>query len=85
MEDIPPLSQMTCLKLPADLMEISAGAFQRGAFDCVLIPDGCTTIGAGAFKNCANLLYVRIPRSATSIAADAFEGCGDVVLDYMTQ
>ncbi len=41
----------------------------------VVIPDGVTSIGYGAFRNCSSLTSVTIPDSATSIGRSAFEGC----------
>ena len=45
-----------------------------------LIPEGCTSIGAKAFKDCANLTQIRIPASVTSIDTTAFEGCEKVLV-----
>ena len=39
----------------------------------VIIPDGCQSIGAGAFRNCEDMSLAIIPASVTSIADDAFE------------
>ena len=39
------------------------------------VPDGVTSIGDGAFKNCNNLKSVTIPNSVTSIGDNAFEYC----------
>ena len=80
-EDIPALNSMNCMKLPAMLKTIEAEAFAGGAFECVIVPDGCTGIGAKAFAGCTNLIYVRIPASVTSIAPDAFDGCDGVIID----
>ena len=41
----------------------------------VTIPDGITTIGLGAFRNCAGLTSVTIPNSVTAIGINAFSGC----------
>ena len=73
------------LALPADLQIIEKEAFAGAAFEAVIIPDGCTSIGSRAFANCPNLVYVRIPASVTSIADDAFEGCGQVVIDRIKE
>lgn len=61
--------------LPADLKTIGARAFRGISAQRLVIPSGCTTIGAQAFANCSNLVEVRIPASVTSIANDAFSGC----------
>ena len=44
------------------------------------IPEGCTSIGANAFKDCANLTQIRIPASVTSIDTTAFESCAKVLV-----
>ncbi|MDY5928439.1 MAG: leucine-rich repeat domain-containing protein [Candidatus Onthovivens sp.] len=41
----------------------------------VVIPKSVTTLGAGAFYNCNNLIDVNIPDSITSIGHYAFNGC----------
>ena len=66
--------------LPADVRTIEANAFEGVAMTIAEIPDGCTSIGAKAFKNCANLRQIRIPASVTSIDTTAFEGCAEVVV-----
>ena len=43
--------------------------------DSFAIPDGVTTIGDFAFKNCDNLTSVIIPDSVTTIGSEAFEFC----------
>lgn len=68
------LSKLKTLKLPANLTRIEANSFEGGAFEAVIIPDGCTSIGAGAFKNCKNLIYVSYP-GGIRIEDGAFEGC----------
>ena len=66
--------------LSADLTVIEAEAFQGAQFTDCYLPDGVTDIGAAAFRNCAELVYVRIPATVTTIAADAFEGCTKLVI-----
>lgn len=39
------------------------------------IPNGITTIGEGAFKNCSGLTSINIPNSITTIEKSAFSGC----------
>lgn len=40
-----------------------------------IIPNGVTTIGNSAFKNCDGLTTITIPNSVTSIGEGAFENC----------
>jgi hypothetical protein len=44
----------------------------------VVIPEGVTSIGIGAFYLCRNLTSVTIPDSVTSIGRRAFEGCSSL-------
>jgi hypothetical protein len=59
------------------LTSIEEEAFRHGAFQYVIIPPTCTSIGSDAFADCTALLYILIPASVTAIAEDAFEGCRD--------
>ena len=63
--------------LPADLAQIEANAFEGDAMTVVYVPDTCTAIGAGAFKNCTGLKQIRLPKDC-AIDASAFSGCGEV-------
>ena len=65
---------------PPELRVIEAEAFAGGTFACVVLPDGCKAIGAGAFKNCAQLRFIEIPASVTSIDGSAFAGCSDSLI-----
>lgn len=42
------------------------------------IPDGVTTIGEGAFRNCTSLTSVTIPGGVTTIAGSAFYNCNSL-------
>ena len=64
--------------LPASTISVGESAFEGLPMTIAEIPDGCTSIGAKAFKDCANLTQIRIPASVTSIDATAFEGCANV-------
>ena len=76
-QSVPVVEVSEIIALPAELKTIEAEAFAGGTFVCVVLPDGCKAIGAGAFKDCAQLRFVEIPASVTTIAAIAFEGCSD--------
>ncbi len=79
---LPAREDLDILELPANLTAIDTEAFAGAACQCVVVPDGCVSIGPRAFANCPNLVYVRIPASVQTVAEDAFEGCGDVWIDH---
>lgn len=51
---------------------------EKAAINRVVIEDGVTSIGNGAFCNATNLKSVIIPDSVTSIGNGAFSGCTDL-------
>ncbi len=63
--------------LPGAIRTIEANAFEGGAMRIVYVPDTCTAIGAGAFKDCAKLTQIRLPKNC-AIGDGAFTGCGKV-------
>ena len=63
--------------LPGSIATIEANAFEGAAMKIVYIPDTCTAIGAGAFKDCSKLNQIRIPEGC-EIGEGAFEGCDEV-------
>ena len=40
----------------------------------IVIPDGCTAIRTGAFKDCTSLTQIRIPATVTVIEENVFDG-----------
>ena len=66
--------------LPENIGTIGDNAFEGIAARVVEIPEGCGSIGAGAFRNCRNLTQIRIPESIDEIADTAFDGCGMVYI-----
>ena len=69
---IPPLRDMTVLKLPDSLKVIQENAFENTDCQAVIIPEGCVSIEEYAFKGCHNLLYVFIPATVENISENAF-------------
>ena len=51
----------------------------RNDIIAVVIEDGITTIGNGAFENCSNLTNVTIPESVISMGDFAFSLCGRLI------
>ena len=70
-------SEIKVMKLPAGLKSIQQEAFRGSAAESIVLPDGCTEIGAKAFAACTGLRRVEIPASVAVIAEDAFEGCSN--------
>ncbi|MBQ3082180.1 MAG: leucine-rich repeat protein, partial [Clostridia bacterium] len=52
--------------------------YMRGVKN-VIIPEGVTSIGSSAFRDCSNLTSITIPNSVTSIGDYAFSGCSSLV------
>ena len=65
--------------LPAQLIRVEDSAFEGLAVKSVYIPDGCTSIGTYAFRDCKDLIRIRIPAGCT-VGADAFDGCEKVYI-----
>lgn len=50
-----------------------------GQGETVIIPDGVTKIGQGAFRNCRNLTNITIPDSVREIDHNAFRDCSSLI------
>lgn len=66
--------------LPAELLEIGAEAFDGNSIAALRVPDGCGSIGEGAFANQEKLVYALIPESVTHIGKGAFANCPRLML-----
>ncbi len=55
-----------------NLKSIGVYAFQNTHLETIDIPDSCTTISEGAFKNCKYLQNVELPKNVTAIGNNAF-------------
>jgi len=60
------------------LMDIQNGVLvaYRGNATAIVVPEGVTAIGAGAFKGMSQITSVTLPASLTSIGSEAFAGTG---------
>ena len=67
---------VTDLVIPDGTTEIKDYAFTNGNFKSVTIPGNVTSIGVGAFEDCANLTSIEIPNSVTAIGNGAFARSG---------
>lgn len=57
---------------------IGAEAFADSTLEYIDLFDSVTTIGAGAFRNCANMTELILPESITEVGEAAFEGCSSL-------
>ena len=84
LSDVPALSTLSGLRLPASLTAIGDEAFAGGAFQYVIVPQTCTSIGQRAFAGCDSLIYIKVPASVTNVVSDAFDGCpGGLIVDRL--
>lgn len=83
---LPEVPEEETAVLPADTLQLSAGAFAGTQFAAVdLSSTRCSGIGAKAFAGCTRLKLVRLPAAEGQIAADAFEGCNEGLILLMPQ
>ena len=77
---VPALRELAVLRLPSSLKTIEENAFAGLACQAVIIPEGCSAIGAKAFADCIDLIYISIPAD-TEVSDDAFSGSPNVIID----
>ena len=63
-------------ELPRSLVKISKKAFAASALKSIGIPDGVTSIGGSAFRECENLTEISFGDNVQKIGSHAFEGSG---------
>jgi hypothetical protein len=80
----PSAKTSTSYTVPNNVTAIGAYAFgsvitpRTGVLTDIILPNGLTSIGEGAFKNSSNLRNVNIPSTVTSLGAYAFESATSV-------
>ena len=80
----PSAKTATSYTVPNSVSAIGAYAFgsvmtpRTGALTDIILPNGLTSIGEGAFKNSSNLRNVNIPSTVTSLGRYAFESATSV-------
>ena len=67
--------------LPAALTRLGEEAFAGAAMKIVYVPNGCTSIGANAFRNCTGLTQIRLPKNC-AISDTAFTGFTSLIAVY---
>lgn len=65
-------ADLTSYEFPEGITEIGDFAFARSGLEAIVIPEGVTKIGYGAFYHCDNLQSVQIPSTVTEIDDYAF-------------
>lgn len=65
-------SELTSCEIPSTIKEIGDFAFARSGLESVVIPNGVTRIGYGAFYHCDSLKDITIPDTVTEIEPAAF-------------
>ena len=68
-------SSLVCVKLRTGTETIEANAFRGTALSRLIVPEGITAIGTGAFQNNQRLERISFGHTLTSLGADAFAGC----------
>lgn len=69
----PYLSKIKTVELPSTLKEIGLYAFSASSIENLVIPDGVTSIGNGAFAGCGILEEITIPATINTIGYDVFD------------
>lgn len=74
----------TSIEVPATMDGYIVSEIANHAFEAnwdiqkVVLPDGITTIGEGAFMDCSALIDITIPETVSQICRAAFAGCSSL-------
>ena len=66
---------LTSITLPTGLKSLSKTVLAGTGITSILVPEGVTSIGYGAFQSCASLQTVMLPSTLTFIDAYGFNNC----------
>lgn len=69
------MANLVEVTLPEGIKFIPQQALERSALSSIVIPQGCDSIGYGAFSLCSFLSNIEIPNSVRYINEHAFVGC----------
>lgn len=75
-------SSLKTISIPSPVKTFYNAPFSGSGLTSVTIPNGTTTIAAGAFRYMSNLASVSFPTSVTTIECTAFGGCDKIVDVY---
>ncbi|NCC45097.1 MAG: leucine-rich repeat domain-containing protein, partial [Clostridia bacterium] len=75
--------QLTEVTIPHEITDIAKEAFLNADITKVNIPATVKSIGAGAFRNCANLSEIKIPGSVKRIEDYTFSGCKSLRIAFL--
>lgn len=73
--------QIETFVIPPKIKEIGINTFKGNNMKEVVIPEGVTSIGDGAFKYCSQLKRINFPQNLKEIGEDIFYGCNS--LEYV--
>ncbi len=77
-KDMASYCQINGLSSDVDRSKVYIGGQKLTEMTSIVIPDGVTSIGYGAFYGCSSLTSITIPDSVTSIDNRAFYGCSSL-------
>jgi hypothetical protein len=70
--------KLKTVKLPPKITVIPDNCFRMSSITEIIIPNGVTTIGKGAFWDCSELTTITIPDSVTTIGESVFRQCSEL-------
>jgi len=71
---IPCNKELDVYEAPATVTTIAPYAAERSSIKALVLPEGVTTIGEGAFVKSDEIMRIMLPKSVTTIGEDAFYG-----------